>query len=602
MRPESASLGLRPGELPSPPVPSESCDTMHRGQGQLFLLPLLAICLVPAPRLTAVCFRSPGPEPGGASAGRPDAQLQPPLRPAQRDADVVNVSLKLTLTNLISLNEREEALTTNVWIEMQWCDYRLRWDPQDYEGLWVLRVPSTMVWRPDVVLENNVDGVFEVALYCNVLVSPDGCVYWLPPAIFRSSCPVSVTYFPFDWQNCSLIFQSQTYSTNEINLQLSQEDGQTIEWIFIDPEAFTENGEWAIRHRPAKMFLDAAAPAEEAGHQRVVFYLLIQRKPLFYVINIIAPCVLISSVAILIYFLPAKAGGQKCTVAINVLLAQTVFLFLVAKKVPETSQAVPLISKYLTFLLVVTILIVVNAVVVLNVSLRSPHTHSMARGVRKARSLPAPSSIFLLRPLTCTSLAPLSLCIFLTCHIQQQNLVFLRLLPQLLRMHVRPLAPAAVQDARPRLQNGSSSGWSISGGEEAALCLPRSELLFRQRQRNGLVRAALEKLEKGLEPGQSQVLCGSLKQATPAIQACVEACNFIARAQHQRNHFDSGNEEWFLVGRVLDRVCFLAMLSLFVCGTAGIFFVATTTGCPPCHSLETLTPTCPRLTESTNCC
>lgn len=67
-----------------------------------------------------------------------------------------------------------------------------------------------------------------------------------------------------------------------------------------------ENGEWAIRHRPAKMLLDVEAPAEEAGHQKVVFYLLIQRKPLFYIINIIAPCVLISSVAILIYFLPAK--------------------------------------------------------------------------------------------------------------------------------------------------------------------------------------------------------------------------------------------------------------------------------------------------------
>ncbi|XP_057359411.1 acetylcholine receptor subunit gamma isoform X6 [Manis pentadactyla] len=436
----------------------------------------------------------------------------PHLRPAERDSDVVNVSLKLTLTNLISLNEREEALTTNVWIEMQWCDYRLRWDPQDYEGLWVLRVPSTMVWRPDVVLENNVDGVFEVALYCNVLVSPDGSVYWLPPAIFRSSCPVSVTYFPFDWQNCSLIFQSQTYSTNEINLQLSQEDGQTIEWIFIDPEAFTENGEWAIRHRPAKMLLDLAAPAEEAGHQRVVFYLLIQRKPLFYVINIIVPCVLISSVAILIYFLPAKEGARDLPGG-------------------ATHQQV----RYLTFLLAVTILIVVNAVVVLNVSLRSPHTHSMARGIRK---------------------------------------VFLRLLPQLLRMHIRPLAPVAMQDARPRLQNGSSLGWSVAAGEEVALRLPRSELLFRQWQRNGLVRAALEKLEKGPEPGQSQELCGSLKQASPAIQASVEACNVIARARHQQSHFDRGNEEWFLVGRVLDRVCFLAMLSLFVCGTAGIFLMA----------------------------
>jgi nicotinic acetylcholine receptor gamma len=28
------------------------------------------------------------------------------------------------------------------------------------------------------------------------------------------------------------------------------------------------------------------------------------------------------------------------------------------------------------------------------------------------------------------------------------------------------------------------------------------------------------------------------------------------------------------VGRALDRVCFLAMLSLFICGTAGIFLTA----------------------------
>lgn len=44
--------------------------------------------------------------------------------------------------------------------------------------------------------------------------------------------------------------------------------------------------------------------------------------------------------------------------------------------------------------------------------------------------------------------------------------------------------------------------------------------------------------EKGpeLEPSQ---FCGSLKQAAPAIQACVEACNLIARARHQQSHFDN---------------------------------------------------------------
>ncbi|NXC86058.1 ACHG protein, partial [Cercotrichas coryphoeus] len=453
------------------------------------------------------------------------------LRPA-RGNEIIDVSLKLTLTNLISLNEREETLTTNVWIEMQWTDYRLSWDPEEYDNIQLLRVPSTMVWLPDVVLENNIDGTFEITLYTNVLVYPDGSIYWLPPAIYRSVCVIHVTYFPFDWQNCTMVFQSQTYSANEINLLLTVEDGQTVEWIFIDPEAFTENGEWAIKHRPARKIInsDHFTP-DDIQYQQVIFYLIIQRKPLFYIINIIVPCVLISAMAVLVYFLPAKAGGQKCTVSINVLLAQTVFLFLIAQKVPETSQAVPLIGKYLTFLMVVTVVIVVNAVIVLNVSLRTPNTHSMSQRVRQ---------------------------------------VFLQLLPRYLGMAMPEETPGPPQAIRRR----SSLGLMVKA-DEYMLWKARTELLFeKQKERDGLMKTVLEKIGRGLESGSTQDFCQSLEEAGPDIRACVEACNYIANATREQNDFGSESEEWMMVGQVIDRVCFFIMASLFVCGTIGIFLVA----------------------------
>ena len=55
-----------------------------------------------------------------------------------------------------------QIMMTNVWVTMVWNDYQLQWDPSLYGGVRVLRVPSQMLWRPDIVLFNNADGNYEV--------------------------------------------------------------------------------------------------------------------------------------------------------------------------------------------------------------------------------------------------------------------------------------------------------------------------------------------------------------------------------------------------------------------------------------------------------
>ncbi|XP_023674242.1 acetylcholine receptor subunit gamma [Paramormyrops kingsleyae] len=462
------------------------------------------------------------------------------IRPAEKNSDIIEVKFKLTLTNLISLNEREEALTTNVWTELQWCDYRLRWDHiPEYGNITCLRIPSKSIWLPDVGLENNVDGKFEITLYTNALVSPSGCILWLPPTIYRSACSITVSYFPFDWQNCSMVFRSQTYSAEEIDLVLTSEEGQTIEWIVIDPEAFTENGEWVIKHRPAKKVIHEQYSRDELEYQQLVFFIIIQRKPLFYIINLIVPCVLISSLALLVYFLPAKAGGQKCTMSITTLLAQTVFLFLIAKKVPETSQAMPLIGKYLMFVMSVTTIVVMNCVIVLNVSRRTPNTHSMSDKVRK---------------------------------------ILLNLLPRVLRMNMQRWTPTEPSYS---LRRCSSLGL-IAKADEYAAWTARSELMFlRLRERAGLARAALEKIQNGLAGDMAQELGSSLAQASPEVRQCVASCKHIAESTRQQSRFHSENNEWFLVARVIDRVCFITMSLLFILGTVSIFLMGHYNQAPP---------------------
>lgn len=67
-----------------------------------------------------------------------------------------------------------------------------------------------------------------------------------------------------------------------------------------------ENGEWAIDYCPGMIRHYEGGSTEGPRETDVIYTLIIRRKPLFYVINIIVPCVLISGLVLLAYFLPAQ--------------------------------------------------------------------------------------------------------------------------------------------------------------------------------------------------------------------------------------------------------------------------------------------------------
>mgnify|MGYP001794295362 FL=1 len=77
----------------------------------------------------------------------------------------------------------------------------------------------------------------------------------------------------------------------------------------------------------------------------IYFTIYMRRKYLFYITNIIAPCIMLSILITLVFYLPPEAG-EKVSLGITVLLSCIVFLLLIAESIPKRSDSVPIISKY----------------------------------------------------------------------------------------------------------------------------------------------------------------------------------------------------------------------------------------------------------------
>ncbi|CAB4067771.1 CHRNN [Lepeophtheirus salmonis] len=252
-------------------------------------------------------------------AGNPDAKrlyddllsnYNKLVRPVVNVSEAVTVRLKLKLSQLIDVNLKNQIMTTNLWVEQYWYDYKLQWDPTEYGGVDMLHVPSDHIWRPDIVLYNNADGNFEVTLATKATLMASGKVEWKPPAIYHSSCEMDVEYFPFDEQTCVMKFGSWTYDGYQVDLRhIDEVMGKPEVEIGVDLTEFYMSVEWDILEVPAIRNVKYYTCCDEP-YLDITFNVTMRRKTLFYTVNLIIPCMGISFLTVLVFYLPSDSGEK----------------------------------------------------------------------------------------------------------------------------------------------------------------------------------------------------------------------------------------------------------------------------------------------------
>ncbi|XP_076322928.1 neuronal acetylcholine receptor subunit alpha-7-like isoform X2 [Tachypleus tridentatus] len=288
-------------------------------------------------------------------------------RPVANESEPLLLSFGLTLQQLIDVDEKNQMLVANIWLNLEWVDVNLRWNPVDYNNIKDIRLAPNKIWRPDVLMYNSADEQIDSTYKTNVVVRHNGSCNYIPPGIFKSTCKIDITWFPFDDQKCVMKFGSWTYDGGALDLRLASSEGDLSNYI--------SNGEWDMIGVRGKRNVIYYACCPEP-YVDITFLIHIRRRTLYYGFNLIIPCVLISSMALLGFTLPPDSG-EKLTLGVTILLSLMVFLLQLAETMPPTSDAVSIIGTYFACIMIMVAFSVVMTVVVLNYHHRSQDTHEM---------------------------------------------------------------------------------------------------------------------------------------------------------------------------------------------------------------------------------
>ncbi|XP_075427007.1 5-hydroxytryptamine receptor 3A-like isoform X2 [Ascaphus truei] len=285
---------------------------------------------------------------------------------------------------------------------MVWFNEFAEWDPAACARVRNFSVPSGEMWIPDVFVLKLTRRVrfsqrsFGFAYIDEdksqrtpyVYVNHTGRVRYDRMLRVVSSCNLGIFNFPFDVQNCSFTFGSYMHTVRDVRVGLAIPVDQILKNSL---KYLATNGEWEL------LKIEGSPDILKFGIDEwdiITFWVVIRRRPILYVVNLLIPSAFLMLIDILSFFLPPHST-DRASFKMTLLLGYSVFLLIMNDLLPSTASGTPLIGIYFSVCLALLVLSLLETVII---------THILHRGTRLGSSVPAwvrRLVMGLIAPLTC---------------------------------------------------------------------------------------------------------------------------------------------------------------------------------------------------------
>jgi len=279
------------------------------------------------------------------------------VRPVKSWTTPTIVNISVAIVAIIDFNEVKQTLILTSKVKFVWMDEFLNWDPGEFENINHIHVEQGMVWKPYIFLENSVTKQNELGTNSlSVIVDSDGKLEWNPTEVFQTTCTADVRNFPFDTQKCTMVFEAVGYTGSELAMQSINDHvdfhgtAGTAGWVVEETEMMTNS---------------------EDGNIHIISSITLRRNPVYFILNVFLPIVLLSAMNIFVFILPVQSG-EKASFVITVFLSLAVFLTIVSSNLPENSENVSILNVYVFMNTLLSVIIAMVTIAQIRLFHRDP--------------------------------------------------------------------------------------------------------------------------------------------------------------------------------------------------------------------------------------
>lgn len=233
-----------------------------------------------------------------------------------------------------------QVITLNVNFDLKWCDDLLKWNSSEQPCLKRNRseifFSASEIWTPDILAVNGPGQLSKTSkLQYPISVVCTGNVRWSYQEKLVAFCEIDVRNFPFDRQYCSILLQSTIYDASQLRIRSLYNVVRLYNYITT---------EWEISHATIQE-IDLYNAYYRNDFSTIKIDIELVRFSRFYILKIIVPFYIISTLAIFSFCLPTDSG-EKIALTVSVLLSLVFYIQLISGYVPKTERGICTLTLY----------------------------------------------------------------------------------------------------------------------------------------------------------------------------------------------------------------------------------------------------------------